>query len=239
MDNRELITLAKIVFIIFMTAVGGVVAFLIGKFVMPMIPTITTSESYTASVQIYVESSVDANADGTVNTGEIATARTLAETDIIVLNDISLYERIADRFMDDYDVTELQKAGIPLSVDEEGNQRVSPSYIQSCVSISSVNESEILAVTATCEEPQIAKDICDYMVEVAPDVLRRVLKAGSVEAISPAKLLTTPNKPDKVPPNVTIITLIGVFVGFAGSLTFVLLLTHHNKKKQKANQETV
>ena len=211
------IVLAKIKFIILMAIVGGVIAFCIADFLMPV--------TYTTSVQIYVKSSVDANTGGTVNAGDITTARTLAETDIIVLNDISLYERIADKFMDDYDVAELQKARIPLSVDKEGNPRVSPGYIQGCVSISSVNESEVLLVSATCEVPQIAKDICDYMVEVAPDVLRRVLKAGSVEAISAAKLPAGPSSP-----NVKKITITGVLVGAVGSMALVILLSYLNNK---------
>lgn len=211
------IILAKIKFIILMAIVGGVAAFCVADFLMPI--------KYSTSVKIYVKSSTDTNNVGVATQTEISTARTLAETYIIILDDISIYERIADKFMEEYDVEELQKAQVPMSDDGKGGLRVSPSYIRGCVSISSVNESEVLLVSATTGIPQLAADICNYMVEVAPDVLRRVTKAGSVEEISAPKVPTAPSSPD-----VKKITLTGVLIGIVGSMALVILLSYFNNK---------
>lgn len=210
------IILAKLKFIIIMAIVGGIAAFCVADFLLPV--------KYSTSVQIYVKSSTTPS-DGTANQSTIITARTLAETYIIILDNISIYERIADKFMEEYDADELRKANIPLSTDDDGNVRVSPSYIKSCVSVTSVNESEVLLVNATTEVPQIAADICSYMVEVAPDVLMRVTKAGSVEEVSAPKVPTAPSSP-----NVKKITIMGVLIGIIGSMAIVILLSYFNNK---------
>lgn len=210
------IILAKIKFIIIMAIIGGVAAFCVADFLMPI--------KYATSVKIYVKSSANTGT-GTTTTTELTTARTLAETYIIILGDISVYERVADKFMEEYEAEELEKANIPLEPDEKGNLRVSPSYIKGCVSILSVNESEVLQISATTQIPQIAADICNYMVEVAPDVLRRVTKAGSVEEISAPKVPTAPSSP-----NVKKITVMGILVGIIGSMALVIILRYFNNK---------
>lgn len=210
------IILAKIKFIIIMAIIGGVAAFCVADFLMPI--------KYATSVKIYVKSSANTGT-GTTTTTELTTARTLAETYIIILGDNSVYERVADKFMEEYEAEELEKANIPLEPDEKGNLRVSPSYIKGCVSIASVNESEVLQISATTQIPQIAADICNYMVEVAPDVLRRVTKAGSVEEISAPKVPTAPSSP-----NVNKITVMGILVGIIGSMALVIILIYFNNK---------
>lgn len=210
------IILAKIKFIIIMAIIGGVAAFCVADFLMPI--------KYATSVKIYVKSSANTGT-GTTTTTELTTARTLAETYIIILGDNSVYERVADKFMEEYEAEELEKVNIPLEPDEKGNLRVSPSYIKGCVSIASVNESEVLQISATTQIPQIAADICNYMVEVAPDVLRRVTKAGSVEEISAPEVPTAPSSP-----NVKKITVMGILVGIIGSMALVIILIYFNNK---------
>lgn len=109
--------------------------------------------------------------------------RTVAETYEIILDDLSTYEKISDKFMDEYEAKELEKSGISFETDEKGNRRVSPSYIKSCVSITADNKTEVLKVQATNKTPQIAADICNYITEVAPEILSRVTKDASIEVM--------------------------------------------------------
>jgi capsular polysaccharide biosynthesis protein len=115
--------------------------------------------------------------------------RTLAETYAIILDDLSVYEKIADKFMDEYEAKELEKSDIPLETDEKGNRRVSPSYIKSCVSITANNKTEVLKIQATNKTPQTAADICNYITEVAPDILSRVNKDASIEVMGEPTLV--------------------------------------------------
>ena len=197
--------------------IAGIAGFSCASYVMPV--------KYATNVRMYVKSSTNINTAGETNTAEIATAQKLAETYIIVLQDITTYEKISEKFSEDYDMEQLE-GKVPLEENKAtGEIWVSPSYIQSCVSISSVEETEVLNISATTEIPQIAVDICNYMTEVAPDVLMRVVKAGSVEAINEPKLPTSP-----VSPNVKKISAIGAMAGMLLTIAVIVLIKFLNNR---------
>ena len=75
---------AKVKFIIIMAIIGGVAAFCVADFLMPI--------KYSTAVKIYVSSSTNASNNGDTTTTKITTARTLAETYIIILDDGSIYD---------------------------------------------------------------------------------------------------------------------------------------------------
>lgn len=210
------VLIMRIKFIILIAVLGGVSAFCVSEFLI--------TKKYQSSVQIYVKSTADTSATGDINATQISTAKSLAETYIIILNDNTVYERIADRFSDEYEPEKLN-GRVPMIKNDKGELQISPSYIKSCVSIAAVNESEILQISAQTEYPQISADICNYMVDVAPDILRRVTKAGSVEEISAPKVPTAPSSP-----NVKKNTAAGVLAGIVLSIAFVLLHRYFNNR---------
>ena len=219
------IVLSRIKIIILFAIIGGLAAFFYAEYAMPV--------KYSTSVKLYVKNSTSANGDGTTNAQDLETAQKLAETYIVVLNDGSVYEKISDKFSEDYDVEEQLAPYVPTTKDKEtGEVKVSPSYIQGCVSLSAVDETEILNVSAVSTVPQVAADICDYMAEVAPDVLKRVTKAGAVELIDNqgAKVPTAP-----VSPNVKKMTVMGIMVGLIGAAAVVILISFFNNKVTTAN----
>lgn len=219
------IVLSKLKIIVLCAILGGIAAFFYSEYAMPL--------KYSTSVKLYVKSSTNVSTTGDTNTGEIETAKALAETYIVILNDSSVYERISTKFSEDYDVETQLAPYIPTTTDKKtGEIIVSPSYIQGCVSVSAVDETEILNISAVSEVPQIAADICDYMAEVAPDVLKRVTKAGSVELIDNAGA-QVPTNP--VSPNVKKMTVMGVMVGLIGAAAVVILISFFNNKVTTAN----
>lgn len=211
------IVLSRIKLIILFTLLGGVIAFSVAEFLMPL--------KYSSNVSLYVKSSTDTNATGTATAAQLDTAKSLASTYIVILKHKSVYEKISEKFMEEYDVSQLEQINIPLIENKEGKTVVSPSYISSCVSISTVDDTEVLNIAATTEHPEISADICNYMAEVAPDILKRVIKAGSVETISPAEVPTQASSPNKKR-----VTLIGAFIGFIISLAIAILISLFNNK---------
>lgn len=219
------IVLSRIKIIILFAILGGIAAYFYAEYAMPL--------KYSTNVKLYVKSSTSVNTSGDANTQELEAAKILAETYIVILNDGSVYERISEKFSEDYDVKTQLAPHIPTITDKKtGELIVSPSYIQSCVSISAVDETEILNISAVTEIPQVAADICDYMAEVAPDVLKRVAKAGSVELIDNAGA-KVPNAP--VSPNVKKMTVMGIMVGLIGCAAVVILISFFNNKVTTAN----
>ncbi len=218
MPIQEIISLliAKIKYFIIFTIIGGVLGFSIAYFLIP--------EKYTSSVNLYVKSSTSASTTGDVNQNQLETAKSLADTYIVILQDKDVLDRIAAKFSEDYDINELAKY-LPITQNEDGEPVVSSSYIKNCLSIGTVNSTEVLKVTAVTEVPQFSTDICNYMAEIAPDVLKRVTKSGAVEAFN---MPTVPKKPSS--PNIPKITLFCAFIALALSVAVVLMRDIFNNK---------
>lgn len=214
------VVLSKIKLIILFTIVGGVAAFCFADFVMPL--------KYSTYVRLYVKSSTNTSTD--INTTQIDTAKALAETYIVILSEKDVYERISDKFSEDYDINDL-KPYVPTVTDKTtGELKVSPSYIKGCISISVVDDTEILNISATTEMPEIAADMCTYMAEIAPDILMKTAKAGVVEAINEPDVPESP-----VSPNVPKLTVMGAMAGMIGCAAVVILLSFFNNKVTTGN----
>ena len=214
------IMLSKIKLIILFTIVGGIIAFSIAEFVMP--------RKYASSVRLFVKSSTtSANA----NMSEISTAQALAGTYIVILQDnYDVYERISEKFSEDYTMDKIREY-VPTTTNEDGEEIVSPSYLKGCFSISIVDSTEILNVSAISNHPQISQSMCKYMSEVAPDVLKRITKAGDVQAFDSPKVSNVP-----VSPNVKKTTAIGALLGLVISTLVILLFSFFNNKVTSANE---
>ena len=114
------ILLSHIRMIIVVTILAGIVGYSYAKFVLPL--------QYTASIKIYVTNGKTGdqdNDDNLINAQDLNTARSLATTYIVILDDPLLYESISDKLLKDYDVDDL-KNYFTISVDEKGNEYRSP-----------------------------------------------------------------------------------------------------------------
>lgn len=99
------------------------------------------------------------------------------------------------------------------------------------ISVASVNETQIMKITVTATDPQIALDVCEEITNIAPDVIVKTVKAGSVELVSKAD--TSWNK---VSPNVKRFTAAGLALGLLLSAAFVIIVSIlDNKVKSEAD----
>lgn len=212
------IVLSKIKLIILFTIVGGIIAFSIAEFAMP--------RKYASNVRLFVKSSTSTST--TASLSEMSTAQALAGTYIVILQDDDVYEKISEKFSEDYTMDKIREY-VPTVTNSKGEEVVSPSYIKSCFSISIVDNTEILNVSAISHHPQISQSLCKYMAVVAPDVLGRIAKVGTVEKFGDPKLSNTP-----VSPNVNKITVIGALIGLIVSTIIILLVSFFNNKVTSA-----
>lgn len=204
------ILLSRIKLIILITVLCTAGAFCFAKFVMPL--------EYTSSVKIYVKNST-ANSDNVgINYSDLTAAKSLAETYIVILDDNVVYEYAAERLIEDYDIDDL-KGYFNVRQDEEKNYYIRPQEIKSLVSMSAVNNTEVIQITCTSEVPGFSADICTYISEFAPDHLKRVTQAGSVEPVSDAEVPAFPSGP-----NVKLITLLGFIAGLVVSVILVFIM---------------
>ena len=65
------------------------------------------------------------------------------------------------------------------------------------VSITAVNDTQVMKITVQDADVNLAKDIVSNIVEQAPDVIINTVKAGSVEVVSDASANPNPVSPSK------------------------------------------
>ena len=202
--------LGKLPFIILLTVLGVFGGFAIAKLMLPV--------KYTSDVSIYVNNSIMGTTDYTekASTQDIMASKQLATTYIVILDNDEVYDEVSNRLLEEYHVEDLEKM-FTISY-EDGEPSISASQLRSLVSIAAVNDTEVINISCTSLNPQISADICTYISEIAPSILIRTTKAGSVEPIGHAKIAKTPSSP-----NVKRTALIGGLIGMviAGAIVII------------------
>ena len=213
MSIQELlgILLGHLRMIIVVTILAGIASYSYAKFVLPL--------QYTSSIKIYVTNNnlSDTNDINQINAQDLNTARSLATTYIVILDDAMMYEAISNRLLKDYKEEDL-KNYFTIAHDENGEAYIPSNQIKRLINISAVNNTEVLQVTVTSQVPKFSADICTYISKLAPQIIKRTTKAGSVETVSPAKVPTAPSGP-----NIPRYLLLGMVAGFAVAVGIALI----------------
>jgi capsular polysaccharide biosynthesis protein len=203
--------LSKLHIIALIALLGGIVGFGAAKIILPV--------KYTSSVSIYVNNaSEDAVVpeDGKATSADLYASQALAGTYIVILQDDIVYDEVSDLLIQDYELSDLKK--LFTIKYEEGEPYIPASQIKSLVSISAVDDTEVISISATTENPQLSADICTYIAGIAPDLMKRTTHAGSVETIGSAKVPTEPSSP-----HVKRITLISFALGMVLAIAIIIV----------------
>ena len=104
------------------------------------------------------------------------------------------------------------------SVAEESNTNYTYEQIQRLTSISNVEETGLLAVTVSHTNPQVACDLANTILRLAPSEIERIVVGGSAVIIDPAELPEAPSSPN-IPKN----TVMGILAGFVLSIVIIFL----------------
>ena len=212
---KRLFTLNNIIIMIAVGIIAGSAAFAYSKFVLP--------ELFTSEVSLYVNSSTVRtdnngyyNGYNIVDMTSLATSRNLADSYVIILSNDAVMEQIGDEMLKIYSPEEL---GEYFPVDERnGKKYIKGKYINSCFSIKPVEETEILKVTVTTQNPKLSTDMCNAMTKVAPVFLPTIANGGAVEPIGTASV------PDgKSYPSNTSNAMKGLLAGVFG-VVFILVV---------------
>ena len=207
---RKLLALliSKLWLIASVTVLFGVGAFLFSKFLV--------TPKYESFTTMYVKnSSISSEKDNSVALNDLYASKSLASTYMTVLSSNAVMEQVGTKLTELYDIDDL---ALIFTVKQD---KITVSSVKRCFSMTAVNETEVIRITANTPNPSISSDMCNILAEIAPDFLIRVVGAGSVEIIDKAV-------PDKNPvsPNVPLISVIGVIIGFSLSVFIVLLLDY-------------
>lgn len=189
--------------ILLFAAVGALLAFGATWLFMP--------NQYISSAHLYVNNtSDDGAASSAININDINASQKLVNTYIVILQNDEVMNEVIARLKDEYDPASLQEI-LPLT----------PGSLRSVISMTSVDNTEVLRIDAKTQNAELSARICTIMTEVAPDILMRVVKAGSVEVIGEAIPAASPSSPS-FPTNSAIGFLLGaVLVLVAVTIRFL------------------
>ncbi len=213
------VILAKIWLVIVCALVGALLALLYAEFL--------ATPEYQTSVSLYVS-----NTDGTTysdaSSQDLNTSRSLVDTYIVILENDVVQNALSDYMLGNYDNDLLAKA-FKIQEDESGASYISSDAITACTELSSVDETEVLKITATTTNAEVSAIVCDSYAAIAPEYLTRIVKAGSVEVIGEAIIPTS-----AVSPNVPRMTMMGGLIGLVLALVIIICLELFNNKIRSA-----
>jgi capsular polysaccharide biosynthesis protein len=166
---------------------------LIGGILLFFVSNYFLPKIYLSSVELYVNN-METKVTGDVTTGDIDASRRLSNTYIVVLQNPAVKDRV------------IELVGGSLTEED----------LEKFVSMEAVEDTEVVRISASTEDPALSTRICNAYAEVAPEILERVVEAGSVEIIGAAK----PNS-EPVSPNIPRNTVVGALAGLL--LTVIVL----------------
>ena len=177
---------------IWVIVIAGIVAAAAGFSVSSFLIT----PKYSASIMLYVNNSSFSlgNTSFSISSSEITAAQSLVKTYGEILNNRTTLERVID------------KSGVDYKYDELSEMIVSaPS-----------NDTEIMRVTVTSDDPYEAANIANTIAEVLPVRISEIIDGASMEVVDAAVPIL-----DKISPSITKYTIVGFIIGVVLSTLFI------------------
>ncbi len=186
-----LLTLLHSIWIIIVASVLGASIFFAGTYFF-------IDPEYTATAKLYVY--IEKGEGVSLSQGDLAVSKQLVDTYLIIVESDPVLEMVAETLNSKY-------------------PSLTAKNIEAMVYGNSLNETEAFYVSATSTDRQLATDVINTILEIVPQEIIRVVKAGAVELIEPAQL---PAEKDYSWPIVTY-SIIGFLLGFAFSAAYILV----------------
>jgi capsular polysaccharide biosynthesis protein len=140
---------------------------------------------YTATASLYVYSNTN-HTENSITTSELTASQELVNTYIVVLKSDTVLDQV------------IEYLNIDLSSED----------IRKNMSASSIDGTEAFSIGINDINPERAQQIVNAIVDIAPEEIVRVVKAGGVEVIDYAKEPTEPSSPNKL-----LYTVVGALLG--------------------------
>ncbi len=175
--------------IIAVVVILGSLGFMYTKICMPL--------EYTTSTCLYVKSNEDSAVTNNLNLQELDASKSLAETYIVILSNDAIMDVVAERLSTICTQDEIESY-FSTSLSDNGTITIDPKSVLKYVRFNTVNETEIIQISATTPSPTISAEICRIIADTAPSVIKRVVGAGFVETINVAKVPMLPSGPNAI-----------------------------------------
>lgn len=149
---------------------------------------------YEASALMIVNTRQDATAN--VTSDQINSATKLVSTYSIIIKSDTVLQQV------------INNLGLSLTYPQ----------LQDRVTVSAVDDTQVMQITVRSDNPEWARQVCEQITQISPDVILESVEAGSVKLISQAAA-----NPDPVSPNVMRNTAVAGVLGLVLTLGVIIL----------------
>lgn len=149
---------------------------------------------YEASALMIVNTRQDTTAN--VTSDQINSATKLVSTYSIIIKSDTVLQQV------------INNLGLSLTYSE----------LQDRVTVTAVDDTQVMKITVRSDNMEWARQVCEQITAISPDVILESVEAGSVKLISQASA-----NPDPVSPNVMRNTAVAALLGLVVSVGFVVL----------------
>lgn len=149
---------------------------------------------YDSSALMIVNTRQDVNAN--VTSDQINSATKLVSTYSIIIKSGTVLQQVIDNLGLNLTYAKLNKR----------------------VTVAAVDDTQVMKITVQSDSPEWARQVCEQIITVAPDVIKEAVEAGSVKVISNPSLATEP-----VSPNIMKNTMLAAAVGFVLVIGIIVL----------------
>lgn len=149
---------------------------------------------YEASALMIVNTRQDATAN--VTSDQINSATKLVSTYSIIIKSDTVLQQV------------ISNLGLTLTYDQ----------LKERVTVSAVDDTQVMQITVRSDNPEWARQVCEQITTISPDVILESVEAGSVKLISQAAVT-----PEPVSPNVMKNTAVAAVLGLVASIGIVVL----------------
>lgn len=149
---------------------------------------------YNSSALMIVNTRQDVNAN--VTSDQINSATKLVSTYSIIIKSDTVLQQVIDNLGLNLTYAQLNKR----------------------VTVEAVDDTQVMKITVQSDSPEWARQVCEQIITVAPDVIKEAVEAGSVKVISNASLAAEPFSP-----NIKKNTALAAAVGFVLVIGIIVL----------------
>ena len=190
--------------------------FLVSKYMIP--------EKYQSNVSMYVRN-VENKETQSIDNNDLNVSKSLVGTYIVILNNDAVMDQIGLKLQSLYPEKELLDH---FTIDDGV---IDAQSIRQYFSMSAVDQTEVLKITAITRNAELSAKLCNLMAEVAPEFLVRVVGAGSVEKIGDAKIYNA-----QVSPNVVKNSVLGMLIGIVLSVMLIIAIDSLDNTVKDTNE---
>ena len=171
--------------------VAAVIGFCLSAFVI--------APTYSSYIKLYVNNSSFSlgNTNFSISASELTAAQSLVRTYGDILDSRSTLERV------------IKKAGVDYTWEE----------LSKMIECAPSNDTEIMRVTVTCEDPYEASKIANTIAEILPVRISEIIDGASMEVVDSAVPAT-----HKRAPSITKYTAFGLLIGVLGSALVLIVI---------------